>query len=449
MFDAFFAEAVEVRQQVPVMDRVSLGDVTAVIGRVRGALDGLEARVASALDGLDDHGPGASTTMRSRGGCSQRKADKKVRRAKAINEMPTVVKALDAGDITGEHADVLVRAAKEVSPEEVDASGLAGELAGVPADLAARRVREWTRRHRPEDPSQSRHERQRARRKLFVFKGDGDMIVIHGEFDSVTGAQIEAEIDAEMNRLFQADGGRGIAEGFRTVEQRRADALHNIVCRFGVGGSGGPSGGRQSGGGESGEVQSGGGGDRSNCSDGKPGAPQRHAKPGPRHQIVIVADLGVITDESADGRSEIVSGGSIPKSVLSRLACNSELMGMVFSGDGQPLWHGRKVRTATDAQVRALVVRDQGCVVCDKAPKWCEAHHVQPWQPPGRGPTDIDNLVLVCSHHHHLVHDHRWRLRRSVHGYWFVEPPEPPGSPGSPGSPGPPDPSGPPAGPAP
>jgi len=398
VFDAFFAEVEEIRGEITVMDRRALGEVTAAIGRVRGSLDGLEARVASALDALGDGGPGASTTMRSRGRCSQRKANKKVRRAKALNEMPTVVKALDSGDITGEHADALVRAAEEVSPGEVDASGLADELGGVPADLAARRVREWTRRHRHDDPTQSHHERQRERRKLFIFKGDGDMIVVHGEFDSITGAEIEAEIEAEMNRLFQADGGRGIAEGFRSVQQRRADALHNIVCRAGVGGSG---------------------------SDGVANIGCR-TKPAPRHQIVIVADAGVVTGQSPDGRSEIVSKGPIPKSVLSRLACNSELMGMVLSGDGQPLWHGRKFRTATDAQIRALVVRDQGCVVCDKAPKWCEAHHVVPWQPPGSGPTDIDNLVLLCSHHHHLVHDHRWLLRQSRHGYWYVEPPDPP-----------------------
>lgn len=401
VFDAFFAEVADIRGEITAMDRGALGELTAAIGRARGSLDGLEARVASALDGLRDEGPGASTTMRSRGKCSQRKADKKVRRAKALNEMPTVVKALDSGDLTAEHADALVRAAEEVSPEEVDASGMADELGCVPADLAARRVREWTRRHRHDDPTQSRHERQRAQRKLFMFKGDGDMIVIHGEFDSVTGAQIEAEIDAEMNRLFQADGGRGIAEGFRSAQQRRADALHNIVCRAGVGG---PS---SDGGGNSG------------C----------RTKPGPRHQIVIVADAGVVTGQSPDGRSEIINNGPIPKSVLSRLACNSELMGMVLSGDDQPLWHGRKIRTATDAPIRALVVRDQGCVVCDKAPKWCEAHHVIPWQPPGRGPTDIDNLVLVCSHHHHLVHDHRWVLRLSRHDYWYAEPPDPPAGP--------------------
>lgn len=428
MFEAFFAEVAEVRQQIPVMDRSMLGDATAVISRVRGALDGLEARVVSALDALGDDGPGPSNTMRSRGRCSQRKADKKVRRAKAINEMPTVVKALDTGDITGEHADVLVRAAEEVSPEEVEASGLASELGGVPADLAARRVREWIRRHRQDDPTQSRHERQRSRRKLFMFKSDGDMIVIHGEFDSVTGAQIEAEIDAEMNRLFQADGGRGIAEGFRSVEQRRADALHNIVRRTGARGSGGGLG-VDDASASGGSTDQGGTPAGKTASSGQSGS-GRHMRPGPRHQIVIVADLGVVTGESPDGHSEIVHNGPIPQSVLSRLACNSELTGMVFSGDGTPLWHGRKIRTATDAQIRALVVRDQGCVVCDKAPKWCEAHHVIPWQPPGCGPTDIDNLVLVCSHHHHLVHDHRWILRRSRHGYWYVEPPDPPAGPG-------------------
>ncbi len=144
----------------------------------------------------------------------------------------------------------------------------------------------------------------------------------------------------------------------------------------------------------------------------------------PRHQMMIVADAAVVTGDDPGGRREIIGGAAIPTSVLDRLACNSELFGLVFSGDGQPLWHGRGVRMVTDAQLRGLMVRDQGCVICDKSPRWCEAHHVIAWQGPGRGPTDIDNLVLICSHHHHLVHDHRWRLVRSSTGHWRVEPPD-------------------------
>ncbi len=389
MFEAFSAEVVKIRSCIPEMSRGALADLATSLGQARGALDALEASVASAVDSLGDNGPGASVILRSASRCSQREADKRARRAAGLSAMPNTAEALSMGHITSEHADALVRAAEETSPEAVDQSELVGKVARRPADLATRDTREWARRHRLVDDSQTRHERQLSRRKFMVFEAD-DMLVVHGEFDLVSGTQFEARLDAETNRLFQLDGGRGVAGDVRTNEQRRADALISLVC-----GGGSPGG------------------------DG----PQAR---GPRHQIMIVAETGVVTGSRPDGRSEIIGSGTIPKSVLERLACNSELLGMVLSGDGEPLWHGRKVRLTTDAQLRGIIVRDQGCVICGKKPRWCEAHHVVPWQGPGRGPTDIDNLVLICSHHHHLVHDHRWRLVRSGVGQWSIQPPDDP-----------------------
>ncbi|HEY3834373.1 MAG TPA: HNH endonuclease signature motif containing protein, partial [Acidimicrobiia bacterium] len=37
---------------------------------------------------------------------------------------------------------------------------------------------------------------------------------------------------------------------------------------------------------------------------------------------------------------------------------------------------------------------------------WCEAHHVIPWW--AGGATNLDNLVLLCSFHHHVVHRQGW-----------------------------------------
>ncbi len=39
---------------------------------------------------------------------------------------------------------------------------------------------------------------------------------------------------------------------------------------------------------------------------------------------------------------------------------------------------------------------------CDQPSMWCEGHHVV-WVTQG-GTTDLGNLVLVCSHHHHRLH---------------------------------------------
>lgn len=406
MFEAFSAEVVKIRNCVPGMDRAALHSLVCSVSRIRAGLDALEASVVCAVDGLGDDGPRASTLLRSSSRCSQREADKRSKRAAGIEAMPKTAKALQEGLITAEHVDALVRAAEETSAEAVDNSRLVGNATKRPADLTARDARAWANRHRDEADTQSRHERQRSHRKLYIFKGDGEMVVFHGEFDAVTGAELESMVDVETNFLFQADGGRGVAEKVRTPEQRRADAFVSLVSSGRMGG-----------------VVAEGSAPSIDARNGGSGA-ARPRRPSQRHQMVVVADLGAITGSDPDGRCEVVGGDSIPQSVLQRLACNSELFGAVFSGPGQPLWHGRGVRMASDAQLRTLMVRDQGCVLCGKSPRWCEAHHVVPWQGSGRGPTDIDNLVLICSHHHHLIHDHRWRLKRLEDGTWTVSAPE-------------------------
>ena len=35
-------------------------------------------------------------------------------------------------------------------------------------------------------------------------------------------------------------------------------------------------------------------------------------------------------------------------------------------------------------------------------------HHIKPWKPDGR--TDLDNLALLCLHHHHIVHSGGWTM---------------------------------------
>ena len=68
--------------------------------------------------------------------------------------------------------------------------------------------------------------------------------------------------------------------------------------------------------------------------------PSRQQPVPPRHQIVIVASADVVTGKDPQGRCEIPGVGPIPQSELERLACDAEFFGVLFSGDGEPLWHG-------------------------------------------------------------------------------------------------------------
>ncbi|MCU1399291.1 MAG: hypothetical protein JWN62_2400, partial [Acidimicrobiales bacterium] len=46
---------------------------------------------------------------------------------------------------------------------------------------------------------------------------------------------------------------------------------------------------------------------------------------------------------------------------------------------------------------------------CHVRGRHCEPHHVQYWTP-DMGPTDLANLLPLCSRHHHAVHEGRWHL---------------------------------------
>ncbi len=97
-----------------------------------------------------------------------------------------------------------------------------------------------------------------------------------------------------------------------------------------------------------------------------------------------------------------------------RLACDSRIVPAVLGSNGEILDLGREARTATRAQRRALAARDGGCVMCSRTVRWCEAHHIRWWE--HGGTTDIDNLCLLCSACHRLVHHAGWEIRMATDG---------------------------------
>jgi hypothetical protein len=88
----------------------------------------------------------------------------------------------------------------------------------------------------------------------------------------------------------------------------------------------------------------------------------------------------------------------------------------VLGGRGEILDLGRARRLFTPAQRKALILRDRTCRAegCDIPGTWAEAHHWIPWNVGGK--TDLRNGILLCSHHHHLVHDPRFAADRLANG---------------------------------
>lgn len=99
-----------------------------------------------------------------------------------------------------------------------------------------------------------------------------------------------------------------------------------------------------------------------------------------------------------------------------RLACTATIVPAVLGSDSVVLDLGRGRRLFDRHQRRAMVVRDRTCRAegCTVPASWCEAHHLVPWSQGGR--TDLDDGVLLCSHHHHRVHDPAHEHERLANG---------------------------------
>ena len=122
------------------------------------------------------------------------------------------------------------------------------------------------------------------------------------------------------------------------------------------------------------------------------------------------------------GTCEIDGAGPVSTATIQRLACDGAIRRVIVDARSEVLDVGRARRLATPAQRAALRVRDQGCVFpgCDRPPGWCQAHHLIPFE--HGGSTDLANLCLLCSHHHHLVHEGGWSLER-IGGGWVATSP--------------------------
>ena len=96
-----------------------------------------------------------------------------------------------------------------------------------------------------------------------------------------------------------------------------------------------------------------------------------------------------------------------------RRGCDAILTAVAVDAVGIPVSYGRFSRVVPVGLSKVIVVRDRGCRFPgrDRPPGWCQAHHVVHWA--RGGCTDEVNLVLLCEHHHHLVHEGGFVVRAS------------------------------------
>jgi hypothetical protein len=97
-----------------------------------------------------------------------------------------------------------------------------------------------------------------------------------------------------------------------------------------------------------------------------------------------------------------------------RLACDGRIQIVAQGPHGDPIRLGRLTRVPSAPMLRQLRHRDRECRFpgCGKR-RFTNAHHVRWWSRGGR--TDLDNLVLLCSFHHRLVHEGGWTIGLDAH----------------------------------
>ena len=115
---------------------------------------------------------------------------------------------------------------------------------------------------------------------------------------------------------------------------------------------------------------------------------------------------------------------SVSVATIERHACDGGYVPVILDDDGRTVNLGRTQRFHTSRQRALIATRDGGCLAtdCDRPPSWCEFHHINEFSL--GGDTSVEDGVMLCRHHHLMIHNNRWKITRIGHRYWLVPPPD-------------------------
>jgi uncharacterized protein DUF222/HNH endonuclease len=311
----------------------------------------------------------------------------KVRTARALEGLPETRAAMARGELSFSAVRALSRVATLENEED-----LLTLATGCTIAQLERTVRGWKRFSRMEesDLERERHEK----RSLSVFPDHDGMYVVKGRVSAEVGALLMRALDAASDALYRDNPtrapGDSDAERRRHATQRRADAVALLAeCALAAGfGS--------SAGGEAGEGQ---------CDDDPTPISGSRAE---RYQVVLHVDAATLTEDGEPGRSHLQDGTRVSAETSRRRSCDSGKVTMTHAPDGSILNVGRKTRTIPPALRRALDFRDRGCRFPGCGLRFTDAHHIKHWADGGE--TSLGNCLLLCGHHHRLLHEGGWRV---------------------------------------
>ncbi len=445
-------------------DDLSVSDAGVALRTAAGAYGRLDV-VQALLLGIFTRGNGAradgatdaAAWLAAKTKTSGRDASRAVKRAKVIEALPALGDALSAGEISAAHVDAvagivpaallakagsLVAAAKSSTPEELErkAQRLVIDNDG--------------------DGGAARAERLRARRQVRFFNMDSGMRALFGEWEPTATDSIERAVDLVADQLWRAlhPDRKPTVLDEKTLKFRRADAVSEIARRVLAGTETGEP---ETAGTEATEpagaaVESDDGptaaepdpdtadeaaDDVADGADGPavndavaavkpPITSKRVTAPKARPAVVslsVLIDFQTLLGHPAlKGICELFDGTPISPDTVRRLACDAAIIPMVLGSRGEVLNQGRRIYAPTMAQRHAVAIRDRHCAFpgCRRPAKWTDVHHIVAFKPGSRngGRTDLDNLLLLCDVHHHLVHEGHWRLNGTAFDFDVFRP---------------------------
>jgi len=123
--------------------------------------------------------------------------------------------------------------------------------------------------------------------------------------------------------------------------------------------------------------------------------------------VVRVPASSVGGDQPGPDGSATIGGNPIDNQALHRILCDTKIEFHLDEPDGRTVGIGRAARTPPRWLRRRVLGREHGCCRwpgCNRPVR--HLHHMQHWT--RDGPTNSSNLMGVCWHHHHLLHEGGW-----------------------------------------
>lgn len=357
---------------------------------LRSWLDSLQSRLVATMSELNSVMPEVELIRES--GLSISEVRKVMARTETIGSVPVFGEALAEGNVTSAHVDALSSGFKILGEQSDRLIERAPELLVTAQIMTADEFTKFVRQTAQtltDDGGVGRYEKQRRQTFLRHWVDADGMTNLFGKFDPERGSIVSALLDAGVEAMFHSGDREVPVECDASVEpndHRRALALVGLLqSRPGSDSLGGAS-------------------SSSWC--------DRPA----RAEIVVHIDYELLAghahgaDQGESCTCRTLNGSELTVETIRRLACEAEIIPLVLDGKSVPLDVGKSKRLATAYQRRALAAVHETCAIdgCSVKFSHCEPHHIDYWE--NGGPTDLNNLVPLCSRHHHAAHEGGWKL---------------------------------------